>query len=80
MQIRKSASQRELYGEWLALLRFKLSIMLHIAICRPTCLGPLLNCQCCFKFWGCGHYKKTLMQKDVGMECQKVCKQGRDDA
>ena len=30
-------------------------IMLHIAICRPTCLEPLLNCQCCFKFWGCGY-------------------------
>ena len=25
-----------------------LQIMLHIA-CRPTCLEPLLNCQCCFK-------------------------------
>ena len=20
-----------------------------------TCLEPLLNCQCCFKFWGCSY-------------------------
>ena len=65
-----------------------------------TCLEPLLNCQCHFKFWGCSYsLKKNIfhrlkpeisikkvqkqdlkkMQKDVGMECQKLCKQGRND-
>ena len=70
-----------------------------------TCLELLLNCQCCFKFWGCSsstctfekilflhlgltvteintkkyRNKKIKNIKNVGMACQKVCKQGRDD-
>jgi len=84
------------YGEWLALHQVLAGELCYTFIC--TCLEPLLNCQCCFKFWGCGYsytWKNILLRlrwhqkskdkkskniKDVGMACQKVCKQGRDDA
>ena len=41
--------------EWLAFIRFyKAGMLLHVS------LEPLLNCQCCFKFWGCSYTLEIL--------------------
>ena len=54
---RKSAAQREVWRVVSPSSGSSWQIMLHIYL--YACLEPLLNCQCCLKFWGCG-YSYTL--------------------